>query len=300
MPELVKDLPFSDYCAIDALNSSTLAWGDKSMFHLHEAIAGRLERDDTDSMRFGRAVHCSILEPHRFASEFLVATGCQSQFKDGAACTAPGKFHDGKSWFCGRHKHDDCTQPTDYITPDEAERLLAMANRLHEHEFIKVLRRKGWSEVVIQWEYAGRPFKCRIDRLPEEMDIVLDIKKCQLGKARDEDCQSAIANYGYHRQAALYCDAVRAVHPLGSMPRFAWVFIEEKYPHGVNVIVADDETLEIGRQEVDDVLARYQRCEQLGVFPDYMPDQRRPLVGGLPPWYRQKWARIRESIGANE
>lgn len=268
------------------------------MAHLHEAITGKLDRGDSDAMRLGRAAHCRILEPERFATEFLVATACQSQFANGKQCTAPGKLYDGKAWYCGRHKHDDCTEPADYVKPDEAARLDAMAERLHQHEFVRAMRRKSYDEAVITWEYGGRMFKARLDRLPDELDIVFDLKTMQRGKGRDEDCEQAIATRGYHRQAWLYCDAVRSIHPLGQMPRFAWVFIETEYPHGVNVIVADDETLDIGRQQVDDLLERYSRCEQLGVFPDYMPDQRRPLVSGLPQWYRRQWAKQRESMGA--
>lgn len=297
-PGLHRELPFDAYKALPYVNSGVVKWGMVSMRHMQAALAGELDVDDTKDRKFGRGAHCCILEGHEaFASRFLVSTVCNSQFKDGSACKAPGKFFDGKSWYCGRHKHDDCTEPADYISIEEGERIKAMADRLHGHESLAMLKRTGWSELTFVAERDGVLVKGRCDRVPQELDIIIDVKKTQVGAADDDTCAASIANYGWHRQAALYVDGIAACNA-GLRPRFAWVFIEDGHPYGVNVIVADEETLDIGREEIDDVLAQWKRAKAYDSFPDYMPDVRHPFVGGLPKWYRERAARVRQSIGA--
>lgn len=284
---LHRDVPFADYAAIPAINSGVVTkWGDVSPLHVHEALCGRLEADDTKDKKFGRAVHCRLLEPERYAAEVLVATTCVAQKKNGAMCTNSGIYFDGKHWYCGVHRGDDCTQPADYVSAEEVERIEAMAARLHGHPALGLFKRNGWSELTGVYERNGVMCKFRSDRVPEEMDIIIDIKKTQVGKARIEDCKAAIANYGFHIQAAMNVDGIRAFHPVGREPRFVWVFIEDAHPYGVQVIVADDETIDLGRFELDSVLDDYRRARDLGRFPDYMPDGTRPFVGGLPDWKR--------------
>lgn len=297
---LHRDLPFADYAAIPAVNAGVVnKWGDVSPLHMHEALAGRIDAEDTTAKKFGRAVHCRLLEPDRFATDILVGTVCQSQFKDGSACKAPGKFFDGHAWFCGRHKHDDCTEPADFVSIEEAERIEAMAARLHDHPALGLFKRKGWSELSGVYERNGVLCKFRSDRVPEDMDLIIDIKKVQLGKARIYDCETAIANYGFHVQAAMNVDGIKAHHPRGLEPRFVWVFIEDAHPFGVQVIVADEGTIQCGRDELDWVLADYKRCIQYGKFPDYMPDGTKPFVGGLPEWKRKQIQSRRQAMGAN-
>lgn len=299
-PGLHRDLAFEDYAAIPAINSGIVnKWGDVSPMHMHEALLGNIESDDSKDKKFGRAYHCRMLEPERFSTDFLVGTVCTSQFKDGSACKAPGKFFDGKAWYCGRHKTDDCTEPTDYISIEEAARIEAMATRLHGHPALSLFKRKGWSELSVVYERDGLLFKCRADRVPEDMDIVIDIKKVQLGAGGIEDCQAAIATNGYFVQAAINVDGIKAFHPLGREPVFVWVFIEDKHPHGVNVIVASEQDIQDGRDVIADVVETYKRCQQLGTFPDYMPDGTRPHVGGVPEWKRKQLHARRQAIGAN-
>lgn len=298
-PGLHRDLSFEEYAAIPAINSGIVnKWGDVSPLHMHEALHGRIESSDSNDRKFGRAWHARLLEENRYRLEFLIATTCSSQFKDGSACKAPGKWHDGHSWFCGRHKHDDCTEPTDYISIEEAERIEAMAERLHKHPALGLFKRKGWSELSVVYERNGVLRKCRADRVPEEMDLIIDIKKTQLGAARLEDCQAAIANYGYFVQAAMNVDGIKAFHPLGMEPRYVWVFIEDKHPYGVQVVVASDQDIQDGRDVIDSVIEQYARCQKYGVFPDYMPDGTKPHVGGIPEWFRKRLAARRAQMGA--
>lgn len=298
-PGLHRDLPFDVYAAIPAINSGIInRWGDVSPLHMHEAIHGRIENTDSQDRKFGRAYHCRILEPDRYSKDFLVATVCKSQFANGSPCKSPGKHYDGTSWYCGRHKHDDCTEPTDFISIEEAARIEEMADRLHNDPAVAMFRRKGWSELSGVYERNGVLCKFRSDRVPEDMDLVIDIKKVQLGKARLEDCQNAIGGNGYFVQAAMNVDGIKAFHPLGMEPRFVWVFIEDKHPYGVQVVVASDQDIQDGRDVIDTVLEDYARCAKAGKFPCYMADGMKAHIGGVPEWKRKQLQARRQAIGA--
>jgi hypothetical protein len=293
-----RSLDFTTYTNLPFVNSGAITWAiDSSLAHMRDAIDGLLEREDTTDKKFGRGTHCRVLEgAESFRTRFLVATKCVSQFGNGKPCTAPGIWHDGKAWYCGRHKTEDSTQPEDYVSVEESVRIEAMADALHKHESLAMLKRHGWSEVTVIGERCGVMCKGRIDRMPEEMDILIDIKKCGVGQASNRKCEASIASYGWHRQAAIYVDLVRQFHPTNAEPRFAWVFIEDKPPHRSNIIVASDTTLDCGRWEVDQVLTEWKRAQSYGRYPDYMPDPRRPYVGGLPNTYIVNWNKRKQAI----
>lgn len=298
-PGLHRDLPFEDYAAIPAINSGIINnWGDVSPLHMHEALLGNIESGDTKDRKFGRAYHCRMLEPERYATDFLVATLCGSQFANGNPCKAPGKFWDGTGWYCGRHKHEDCNEPTDFISIEESARIEAMAERLHNDPAVAMFKRKGWSELSGVYERNGVLCKFRSDRVPEDMDLVIDIKKVQLGKATIEDCKDAIGSNGYFVQAAMNVDGIRAFHPLGLEPRFVWVFIEDRHPHGVQVIVADDQDIQDGRFVIDSTLEDYARHRKAGKFPGYMADGMKAHVGGMPEWKRKQLQVRRQAMEA--
>lgn len=302
MPELQpgihRDISFDDYKSMLCVNSGAIGWAiDSSLAHMKDAMDGLLEREDTTDKKFGRGAHCRILEgSEAFRERFMVATTCTSQFKNGDPCKAPGLFCDGKRWYCGRHKTEDCTEPADYVSTTEAERIDSMAEALHKHPSLGLLKRHGWSEVTVVGELDGVPCKGRIDRMPEEMDILIDIKKCGVGEASDRKCEASIERYGWHRQAAMYVDLVRQHHPLQQEPAFVWVFIEDKPPHRANVIVASQPTLACGRWEVAQVLEQWKRATSYGTFPDYMPDPRHPYVGGVSSRYLLNWEKRKQAI----
>jgi hypothetical protein len=73
-----EGIDFATYAAIPALNASKLCkaftkGGQISMKRLHAAVEGRIKVDDSDDMRMGRAIHCRLLEPERYSTDFLVS-----------------------------------------------------------------------------------------------------------------------------------------------------------------------------------------------------------------------------------
>ena len=68
----------------------------------------------------------------------------------------------------------------------------------------------------------------------------------------------------------------------GTRPRFTWVFVEDKFPHAVQPLEADEDTLRVGRMKYERAIHLYQVSMESGNW----PTRRSTKVprGGLPRW----------------
>ena len=134
------------------------------------------------------------------------------------------------------------------------------------------------------WKWRDWLLKGRADRISTGggRPMILDVKKCQVGKGRREDCQRAIENYGYHRQAAWYMTAVRA---LGLAAQAAFVFIVQMKtaPYLVTLIDLDTEALRLAEQSNRRALEIYRDCVATDEWPGYSRDI---TLISLPAWAR--------------
>lgn len=295
-PRIIHDLTFAEYQALPGLNSSTLKWGTVSMKHLKCAVDGLMDAEDSRDRKFGRAVHCRILEPERYKQDVLIAGRCSARLKSGKnkgeLCGNQGSVMYNGVWYCNTKGHAiaEATAPEEFVSKDESKRIEDMAASLHEHEVMQLFRREGWSEVSVTWQASGLDCKARLDKFTLNGPMILDIKKCQVGRGDNEQCSKSILNYGWHRQAAMYVDAVAACGHPGA--EFVWVFIEDGPPYDVNVIKADAETLSIGRFEYRQILDNWKISNRQEKYSGYVYSLQRIVEGGLPGWYRRQYESI--------
>jgi len=266
IPGLTRNMSFADYLAIDAVNSHSVIAGSKyTMRHMQAHRRGELSFDETDDLRFGRAMHHKILEPDTFDASWPVAATCCAEIGSGKSkgqkcgksagfCTADRRF-----WFCGTHAKPVDAQPAgDHISEDESTRIENIIKELANAGHLKKFRRAGWSEVVIEFDFMGVKCKARLDRLSLDGPSIIDCKKCRVGHADQKSFSRSVWDYGYHIQAAFYSLAVKAA--IGEWPLFTWMIIEDKPPHCVNVIDASDFDLRAGRFCVETTLSQWKRC----------------------------------------
>lgn len=290
---LHPNIDFPLYQSWRAINSGVCKWLGVSMLHGHAALNGLISSDDTTSRKFGRATHKRVLEPEEYASNLLVSSVCSAITGKGLRCANQGKYLLDGNWYCGTKSHapSGAVEPADYVSPDEVNRIERIADRLHSHFAMDLLKAKGFSEVSIVWEHLGLTLKGRIDRLSLDNDFALDLKKVQVGKGSKTACREAVKKWSYHTQAAMYVNGVEAL--TGVRPKFYWVFVEENEPYDLNVLQASEEDLEIGWRAITSVLSGYANCVKAGRFPGYiesiesMTDPVSGNMGGLPSWYVQ-------------
>ena len=218
-------------------------------------------RTATRAMEIGTALHCAILEPERFATDYMllreVTDRRASAYKE--AC---------KVWAA-----------ENVLTGTEADRVAGMQESVLSHSVLrKFMIAPGRCELSV---FANDPetgvlVKCRFDKLLDAK-IAIDVKKTQDLR----DFGKSVANYGYHTQAAFYTDVWKWATG-EDLEGFMFAAVEELMPHASAMMTLDDEAMDIGRMLYRKALNTYAECwerdEWNGIEQEHAPIQ-------LPSWY---------------
>lgn len=215
------------------------------------------------AMILGTAIHTALLEPDRFADEYVLLRDVKdrraSEYKQAV------KVHGSENVLVSSEADNVAgMQETVLANPAMSERLQA----------------EGWRELslFVRDPETGVLIRVRYDLLSVS-GIAVDVKKCQ--DARPEEFSKAIFNYGYDLQAALYSDAFEWAtgKPLGA---FEFAAIEEQMPHGHKLYLLDETAMQEGRRKYREALSLYAECERSNDWPNLSCDGVEIL--GLPGW----------------
>ena len=292
---IYHDIPYESYAKWKAVNSGVVKWGGVSPKHFQAALDGRLKSEDTLARKLGRAIHCMLLEPEAFDERFTAAGACEAILKSGdnkgqqcgvkASCVGI----DG-SWYCGKHQPRETQDTVEIISRDEYQRCLAIRDAVRDHPAIGLLRRSGWSEASMVWEYGGMKLKGRPDRLSVSgaRPAIIDVKKCRVGFGTTDECEKAALNYGYHVQAAMYVDGVKATSNVDC--EFIWLFVEDNEPFDIQIIPASDQVLTAGRHRYRSAIQQYKTAVKKANVHGYVfIDKDDPSVNSIKPGVLPLW-----------
>jgi hypothetical protein len=283
-PGIYHDIPFEEYRRWPAITREVLRYCyEVTPKHAKAYIDGELPDKDTKDRRGGRAIHCLLLEPDRWAERFLVASPCcepiASGKRKGQPCNKTGRFyldplHDEPAlWYCGVHKHEDAAEPHDYISEEQWAGLSRIRAAVFGHNVVKVLRTLGGCEVSLVWERDGLPCKCRLDKMIDRNDCprtIIDLKKIKPAKGTDKALQKAIGEHRYDVQAYWYTEAAKQL--TGTPFRFIWIYHEDGPPFDVRPVWATPKRLEVGRCKVNRAWRIYLHSLQGNEWPGYTDD----------------------------
>lgn len=259
-PALVAGMPESAYHSHpDSISKSGLDLIDRSAAHFRYAA----RREPTRAMAIGSAIHCALLEPERFASDYLaldVKNRTASEWKQ--ATKARGT--DETMLTAPESDHVAGMQESVFANPDAFEALKA-ASDLRE------------LSVFATDPETGLQVRARAD-LVATGQFMLDLKKTQ--DARPEAFCRAIGNYRYFVQAAVYLDVWRWATG-ETLPAFRFLAVEEQPPHACAVYTLDDEAVAYGRKQYRRNLNEYARCVEQNEWPAYQIESE---YIGLPGW----------------
>lgn len=213
---------------------------------------------DTEDMLLGRAIHTALLEPHEFASRFIVYDGDRRK----------GEFKTFKE----EHRHMDILRPSDLDIIEGVKASVAKYDAVD----LKSIIENGIKEQSIFWvdEETGVP--CRIRPDCYAGPVILDIKKTQ--DARPYEFVRSCRRLDYDLQAAMYTEGMR--HFNGQDAEFFFLAVEDEAPHGVWLHKAPPAMLEDGHNKFRRALESLARCRSRGKWPNY----ERPF--GELPWAR--------------
>lgn len=235
----------TDYFALPGVNWSSLKWMRESpLMYKH-----RLDNPEADTTAYalGRATHSLVFEREMFNESYATWLGGKRQ---------------GDAWkrFAEEHK----TQTI--LTKDELQTCLAMADAVREHPLVRPYLQGGLFETPIQWTdpETGLLCKAKPDWRLDERRILLDLKTCQSIDARRFGNEAA--RFGYMSQFAHYGNGI--LHSQGWRPkRTLAVAVEKKPPHDVGIFEFTFSDLQVGADEVADLLRRVKDCQDSGRWP---------------------------------
>jgi hypothetical protein len=205
-------------------------------------ITREFESESTDAMDFGKAAHALLLESSVIYEVIPANVLSKSGSKTGAAwkeyeASRPGKL---------------------LLKADQADLLSRMGSSLAEHPIASdIVNAPGRREVVVRWtdEDTGVAMKCRIDAMRDTFRWIADMKST--ATIDEREWSRTALRLGYHRQAALYTDAVFAIAKTG--PEFYFIPMLKEPPYTVDVFQLSELFLDMGRRENEALLREFVR-----------------------------------------
>lgn len=229
----------------------------------------RKPRQETPAMRIGSAVHCAVLEPQLFESQY-------GHFDDTAKIEEIGGGNPRGTKVYKEWKENFFRENTDKIFLTDAEMELCNNVRdavLAHPTAARLLNAPGKVEQTFLFNepVSGAPCKIRPDRYSElDGDVyIVDLKTTE-DASPDQFARSAY-NYKYDVQAPFYLDGFE--YATGVRPEaFVFIAVEKEAPYNVAVYFAPDEMLELGRKKYRAGCQTYAECLATGVWPGYDTD----------------------------
>ena len=266
-PKLTPNVPFADYCKIDAINISTLLKlqgvtpeeGQYAMTH---------DIDDTTSLVKGHATHSALLEPAEFERLYCA----MPDFGDGRTTAAKAAK---AAWL-------EANAGKVNLTSDEYAAAIGMRDKVLGRPFLKeFFAGAGQNELTLTWtdETTGLACKARVDRITQAhgYQTLIDFKTGR--NLADYAIEKAQADYSYHIRMAWYLDALNLLRPSEWRTVLVWACNEP--PHVVRATEMDDDPIVEGRAVYRELLDLYAACRKSGNWPGFGDGVE---VVNIPPW----------------
>ncbi|MCK7579823.1 MAG: PD-(D/E)XK nuclease-like domain-containing protein [Chromatiales bacterium] len=146
-PQIIYDLDFDEYRAINAINASGLKLLERSPAHFQQA---RLEpHAPTAAQALGTLVHLLVLEPER-ENEVAVAPECDRRTKAGKDAWAEFQAESADRLI---------------VTAEQWDTARRMRDAVRANKNAMALLADGSPEVTLLHTLDGTPIKCRLDWL---------------------------------------------------------------------------------------------------------------------------------------
>jgi hypothetical protein len=251
---VVREMPAADYHASEAIGSTDLRNLLRSPAHF--VAARKAPREETPAMRRGTAVHCAVLEPHRWDTEYVIAPKVDRRTKVGK-----------ETW----ENFEHAAAGKSVLTYDEAAAVENIREAVMAHPAAAgLLRAKVAVELPVMWEdeTTGVACKGRIDLVAKVggRTVLVDLKTTK--DASPAGFPREIAQWMLHVQGSHYSQGWRAAH--GEEPAmFALIAVEPEPPFAVGVYALDAIALDKGaalRMRALDLLCD---CRASGKWPAY-------------------------------
>jgi hypothetical protein len=219
-------------------------------------VDGSIPQDPPSAqMIMGTYVHLCTLEPTEWARRLYVPEPERPPEADGKARKDTPEKLAYVRWKAQCIGWQAGIRPDSIIlTPRERTVIETIAARVRAHEYGSALvESPGLVEQTVLWRHpvTGMSLRVRLDKLThidDDLKVVLDLKTTN--DASPRMFGSSVAKFGYHRQGALYIDAVRALYPNAEVD-YALGVVTTSPPYEVAFYQLEEHELELGRVQTE-------------------------------------------------
>lgn len=260
-------------------------------------VAGTIPDKRSPAMEFGSHVHTALLEPEEWTSRLYPQAPLRPAGANGGA-----KKKDPEGWALYGGWRAACTEweqgqtaRSIIVDPDDLTAIESIAESVRAHPICEwAFRSEGANEQTILWHHeSGMLLRCRLDRLlwhDSRTAVIADLKTT--ADPSPDAFSKAIARLGYHRQAAFYMDAVKALRPSAEV-FYELIAVRSTPPYETACYSLIEEppaedgapirgSIELGRQQYTESLHELARRRRDN---DWLSDwQRQSFPITLPPW----------------
>lgn len=240
----------SEYRALPQLNHSNLKNFMRSPWHYKNPQ----EKEPTEQMKQGSALHCMFLEGHdEFKKHFIAMPDVDGRTSEGKAIK--------------KRFEEECGGKT-IIKHDTYENVIAMHSTLMSHPLLDKLL-SSWEEVnrecVLLGEIAGVKCKAKVDMFYGNR--IWDLKTTS--DASFAHMKREILDRFYYTQGGFYTMMADNLPNMGAQTEFSIIAIESSAPYGINVIHFDKELILKSQKIVENKVVELKFCQEVNQFPDY-------------------------------
>jgi exodeoxyribonuclease VIII len=218
------------------------------------------DREESDALLIGSAIHCLVFEPFAFADRFAVWEASAGQRR-------------GKAWEDFRVSASASGQRV--LREADLEDARRVADAVRGHRAVQTLltqdaapiveRRIHWTETDAEgtvWHFAGTP-DCLIGGLLIDLKTTVSAKPSRFGTQAASLC--------YHGQLAHYGAGIEAL--TGASVRGSYLIAAEKRPpYDVAVFEVLPDDLRLGLSARAEMLSTLARCQASDEWPGRVPD----------------------------
>lgn len=249
-------LSFESYLRRDAVSKSSL-W----TLHTRSPAHARVEKEQSNAMAMGVAVHCAVLEPDHFESRFVRGP----DDRRGKKWTEALEEHGGRLLTSG--DYDDALAVRDALRFDPTISKLVGPQTMRE------------ASAFAPCPETGLIRRCRPDAYDARAALMADLKVTT--DARPEQFARRVEQFGYHAQEAHYTDTWGAAGG-GDVAAFVFIVVERDPPYAYSIYEMEPTAVDEGRAIITHALDVWSACQQAGKWPGY--------ATGIQPLDLRKWA----------
>lgn len=268
-PGIYPEMSNEAYHQGPGISKSGLDWIAKCPAHYRaKYITREIEDKETPALSVGKATHLAVFQPEIFQLEVAVAPEIDRRTK------------------AGKEAYDEFVASSSgktIISPVEYEMVRYIADAVNRHPIASRILRDGQAETSIfsTDEATGELVKVRPDWMHQE--LLVDLKS--IVNASPDYFSREMFNRRYFVQAPLYLDVANREYG-NRFENFLFICAEKEPPYLIEVYLADQATIQAGRNEYRRCLDLYHECRTTDTWPCYTAGK--IISVGIPDWAKNQ------------